>query len=231
MNSPRLQTWLTDTEPSALFVNGNHDASARISPVSYVCSKLIDSIGRWLEDNHSVHPSIIGQAFFCGQHIDPKDPASGPASMMRNLISQLITNYRAFSLDTLQELLEMDSFHMRELCDAFSSLIRQLPRRCIVLCIIDGITFYEDSPADSEAAAEAIRSLLEIMEGCKSHGCRFKFLATSPGISRVFHRDFEEDEILYLSQKVDPHGGLTPAKWEASGGMYMAEMSENSSSS
>ena len=227
MESQRLHTWLTSTEPSALFVNGNHDASARNSPVSYVCSKLIDSICPCAEGTRFMHPSILGQAFFCGQHLDFEDPASGLAGMMRNLISQLVMNYRAFSLTTLRQLLEIDSFEMQGLCLVFSSLIKQLPRRYMVLCIIDGITFYEDSPTESEAAVEAIRSLLDIMESCKSKGCRFKLLATSPGTSRVVYQEFEEDEILWLPKKIDPRGGLTPAKWEASSGMYITECLKN----
>ena len=229
MESQKLHTWLTSTEPSALFVNGNHDASARNSPVSYVCSKLVDSVCPWAEGTYFMHSSILAQTFFCGQHIDFEDPASGPAGMMRNLISQLVINYRAFSLSTLQQLLEIDSFEMRELCTAFSNLIKQLPRRYMVLCIIDGITFYEDSPTESEAAVEAVRSLLEIMENCKSKGCKFKLLATSPGVSRLLYQEFEEDEILWLPKRINPLGGLTPAKWEASSGMHMAELLKNPS--
>ena len=229
MESQRLHNWLTSTEPSAIFVNGNHDASARNSPISYVCSKLIDSICPWADTN-SKTSSIIGLAFFCGQHLDFEDPARGPTGMMRNLILQLVMNYRAFSLTTLRQLLEIDSSEMQALCTAFSILIEQLPRRYMVLCVMDGITFYEDSPTESEVAVEAMKSLLETMESCRLKGCRFKLLATSPGISRELHQEFEEDEIIWLSKRIDPHGGLTPAKWEASGGMYMAECLNNPSS-
>ena len=228
MASQKLHTWLANTEPSALFINGNYDGSARISPVSYVCSKLMDSLFPGPASMHPRYPSILAQAFFCGQHVDTDNIATGPVEMMRNLVSQLVINYSAFSLPTMKRLVEMDSFDMAELCDVFSDLVRQLPKRYMVICVIDGITLYEDSPDQCDAATEALRSLLEIMENCKASGCVFKVLVTSPGGSRALYEEFEEDEIIWLERKIGPHGGLTPVNWEVSAGEHVQELLERS---
>ena len=224
--SPQLRTWLTTPQPSALFINGNHDASARQSPLSYVCGKLIDSMSSPVEG--SGHPWILACAFFCGQHMDLDDPASGPAGMMRSLLARLLLNYSVFKLTTIKRLLNIDPSEIGELCSAFADLIAQLPRRYVVFCIIDGLTLYEDSPSRCEAAMEATRTLLEVMESCKTNGCVFKLLVTCPGNSRTLYREFDEEEIIWMPKKVDPHGGLTEAKWSASAGVHLSDWLEDS---
>ena len=224
MESQRLHAWLISTQPSALFVNGNHDASARQSPISYVCAKLMDSICTRATGMRPRYPLILAQAFFCGQHIDLEDPESGLIGMMRSLLSQLIINYNSFDVSTMRQLMNINSFDIGELCVIFSNLIGKLPRRYPVLCIIDGITLYEDLSNQCEAAIQATKTLLEVMEGCKSRGCIFKLLMTSPGTSRILYREFEEEEIIWMPKKVSSHGGLTPAKWGASAGVRVKEL-------
>ena len=226
MASPQLHTWLTTPQPSALFINGNHDASARQSPLSYICSKLIDSMSSSV--GGSRHPSILACAFFCGQHMDLDDPASGPAGMMRSLLAQLLLSHSAFKLTTIKRLLNIDPSEVGELCNAFADLIEQLPRRYVVFCIIDGMTLYEDSPSRCEATAEATRILLEVMESCNTKGCMFKLLVTCPGSSRTLYQEFDEEEIIWMPKKVDPHGGLTEAKWSASAGVHLSDWLEDS---
>lgn len=221
MQSEELQTWLTSAEPSTLFINGNYDASAQQSPMSYVCSKLMDSICPSPEGMRPRYSSILAQAFFCGQHADAEDQAMGPVSMMKSLISQLVISYSAFDISTLKWLLEIDPFDVGELCIGFSDLIRQLPRRYLVFCVIDGITLYEDSPDQYEAATGIVKGLLETMESCKDKGCLFKLLLTSPGTSRVLHREFEDEETIWMPSKVESYSGLTPAKWEASAEVHV----------
>ena len=221
MESEKLHTWLTTTSPSALFVNGNHDAAARQSPLTYVCTKLIDTICSRAAGTSARHSSILAQVFFCGQHLDIEDTAFGPAGMMRNLIMQLVINYGAFDLLTIRRLLDLDPFNIEELCDAFGGLVKQLPRRYLALCIIDGISFYEDSPIQCEAAIEAVQSLLETMESCRHAGCMLKLLITCPGTSRALFREFGDEETIWLPKNVNSHGGLTPAKWEASAQVHV----------
>ena len=221
MGSSQFHNWLTNAQPSALFINGNHDASARQSPLSYICSKLIDSIFSCV--GRSMYPSILAFAFFCGQHMDADDPAAGLAGMMRNLLAQLLLSHSAFKLTTIKRLLDIDPSEAEELCTTFADLIEQLPRRYLVFCIIDGMTLYEDSPTRCEAAAGATRILLEAMESCKTKGCIFKLLVTCPGNSRALYREFNDEETIWMPKKVDPQGGLTEAKWSAYTDIYLSD--------
>ena len=219
MESHRLHTWLTDTQASALFVNGNHDPSARQSPISYVCSKLMESLCNHTADLHPKCSSLLAQGFFCGQQIN-LDPAGGPSGMMRSLLSQLIINYSGSDMLNIRQLFSIDLFDMVELCKLFSKLIGSLPRRSMVLCVIDGITLYEGSPKQCKAAVEATKSLLEIMESCKKTGCIFKLLMTSPGNSRAVCQEFDDEEVIWMPKKVNPRGGLRSARWGAGAKMY-----------
>lgn len=160
--------------------------------------------------------------------MDPSDAAAGPAGMIRNLLSQLVLSYSAFELTTMKQLLDTDPDEVGELCTIFADLIEELPRRYLVLCIIDGMTLYEDSPAQCEAGAKATRMLLEVMERSKDHGCIFKLLVTCPGSSRALYREFDEEEIIWMPKKVDPQGGLTEVKWGASAGAHLSDWIEES---
>ena len=219
MESQRLHTWLTSTQSSALFVNGNHDASVRQSPISYVCTKLMDSVYIWAPDVHPRYPSIFAQAFFCGHYKYLEDVETGPIGMIRSLVSQLIVNCRlcsATDVFLIGQLININSLDMCELLSVFSELIAKLPRNFLVLCIIDGVTLYEDSPTQCELAIQATKSLLDVMEVCKTKGCMFKLLMTSHGTSRALYQEFEEEEIIWMPTKINAHGGLTSRKWAAS---------------
>ena len=160
--------------------------------------------------------------------MEPDDSAAGPAGMIRNLLAQLVLGHSAFQLTTIKRLLDVDPSEVGELCTIFADLIEQLPRRYLVFCIIDGMTLYEDSPTRCEAAAEAMRVLLEVMERCKTKGCMFKILVTCPGTSRALYREFVEEEIIWMPRKVDPQGGLTEVKWSASAGVHLSDWLEDS---
>lgn len=158
--------------------------------------------------------------------MDPNDPAAGPAGMIRNLLAQLVLNYRAFHLTTLKRLLDIDPSNIRELCIVFADLIKQLPQRFLIYCIIDGLTLYEDSPTRCEDGAEALQILLNAMETCKTKGCIFKILVTCPGNSRALYRNFDEEEIIWMPEKVESYGGLTEVKWGASAGVHLDDWLE-----
>ena len=189
------------------------------TPPVHTPSKLMESLCNHTADLHPKCSSPLAQAFFCRQQID-LDPATGPSGMMRSLLSQLIINYSGSDMSYIRQSFSIDSFDMVELCRLFSNLIRSLPRRSIVLCVIDGITLYEDSSNQCKAAVEATKSPLEIMESCKKTGCIFKLLMTSPGNSRAVYQEFDDEEIIWMPKKVNRRGGLTSAKWGAGAKVY-----------
>ena len=112
--------------------------------------------------------------------------------------------------------MKINSLDMCELLSIFSKLIAKLPQNFLVLCIIDRITLYEDSSTQCEMAIQATKTLLDVMEVCKTERCMFKLLMTSSGTSRALHQEFEEEEIFWMPMKIYAHGGLTSTKWAAS---------------
>lgn len=160
--------------------------------------------------------------------MDLDDPANGPAGMIRHILAQLVLSHSAFDMTSIKQLLAIEPSQVGELCDVFADLIEQLPRRYLVLCILDGITLYEKSPNRCEAGVEAMRILLEVVDSCKRKGCLFKLLVTCPGSSRALYRQFDEEEIIWMPKKIEPHGGLTEGNWDASAGILVKDWLEDS---
>lgn len=127
IESHQLHTWLASRKSSALFVNGNHDASAQQSPLTYVCARLVDTIYRSTAGRYSRYSLVLKQTFFCGLHLKMDEPVAGPIGMMRSLVLQLIKGYNACSMPMVGRQLDINSFNFDDLCHTFTVLIRQLP--------------------------------------------------------------------------------------------------------
>ena len=218
MQSPKLHAWIKATSSSALFANGNYDPSVRQSPLSFVCAKLVDSIYPATEGAQQKANGIIAHAFFCGQHLSSKDPASGVAGMMRSLLAQLLVAYSGFELAVVSPLRHIGSDDVESMCEIFATLILQIPENTMVFCIIDAMTFHEDSSARSKEAQKVVQMLLDVVVACGEGSCIFKVLLTSPGNSRALYRGFSKEDVIWMPKKVTAQGGFTSMKWSASAG-------------
>ena len=221
MQAPQLHAWITSTTSSALLVNGNHDASARESPLSFVCAKLVDSIHPTAKDGQTQPVGIMAYAFFCGHHLNSKDPDSGIPGMLRSLITQFLLGYADFDLATVRRLRQVDPDNVKSLCEAFAMLVAHVPENTMVFCIIDAITFHEDSPARCKEAQKVVQMLLDTVDACGEGSCIFKILLTSPGNSRALYRDFAKGDVIWMARNVPSQGGFTSMKWTASAGRDM----------
>lgn len=111
------------------------------------------------------------------------------------------------------------------LCDVFDILIAQLPAYIVVFCIIDSISFYEDSSAVCEEARVAVQALADVVERTREvGGCAFKLLVMSPWNSHVLYKDMldQEEDVVWMPAKVPAQGGFTAMKWNASVGSNLA---------
>lgn len=225
MRSHKLQTWITATESSAVFINANHKGSTRQQPTSFICAKLVDSIMPSPGNNAQLESQMtLPLAFFCGEHLQKDDPDSGPAGMMRNILAQLLLAYRDFDLCTIQRMQNLDYDDVNDLCDVFDILIMQLPQYIVVFCIIDAISFFEDNATVCEEASIVVQTLVDVVERTKENGCAFKLLLMSPWNSRMLHKDMldQEGDVLWMPGKVPAQGGFTGMKWSASIGSNLA---------
>lgn len=118
----------------------------------------------------------------------------------------------------------LDYSSVSDLCDIFDLLIAQLPPYIVVFCIIDSISFYEDSAAVCEEASTVIQTLVDVVERTKEDGCAFKLLLMSPWNSRVLYKDMldQDADVVWMPAKVPAQGGFTSMKWSASVGSNLA---------
>ena len=214
MRSHKLQKWITSTDSSALFINANHKGSARQQPTTFISAKLVDSMT--LSSSSAVpEPQVtLVLAFFCGEHLQKDDPDSGPAGMMRNLLAQLLLAYRDFDLRTIRRMQDLNYDDVNDLCDMFDLLITQLPPYILVFCILDAISFYEDSATVCEEASIIVRALVDV--GGQTR-CTFKLLLMSSWNSRILHKNMpDQQDVIWMPAKVPAQGGFTAMKWNAS---------------
>ena len=225
MRSHQLQTWITTTESSALFINANHRGSTRQQPTSFICAKLVDSIipspGNEAQPESQM---TLPLAFFCSEHLQKDDPDNGPAGMMRNILAQLLLAYRDFDLRTIQRMQDHNLDDVNNLCDIFGILIMQIPQYIVIFCIIDAISFFEDSSTVCEEASIVLQTLVAIVKRTKESGCAFKLLLIIPGNSRVLYKDMldQQGDVVWMPTKVPAQGGFTGMKWSASVGSDLA---------
>ncbi|KAF2705208.1 hypothetical protein K504DRAFT_515057 [Pleomassaria siparia CBS 279.74] len=216
----KFQSWLVDLNPSVLFLNGNHVSMSPIrqTPTSFVCAKLAYSIrtgrDKLGESSSTVHFSTMVLSFFCAEHLDQKDPLYGAVSIMQSLIAQLLVNYKAFDIAVIQRLKKAYHEDLDVLCAKFKDLIRHLPNKMIVFCVVDAITMHEESELRRKDVAFVLQTLVNGTTGKEGRQCLFKLLITSPRISRSYSRQVRDEErVVTMPNKVPSQGGFTAAKW------------------
>lgn len=216
MQSPKLQSWITETTSSALFLNFNAPRNQRST--SFIAAKLIDSIqASAVRDQYDIS-SVLVLSFFCGSHSRPNDFDFGVGGMMRSLISQLLLVYPGFGLHVVRQIQAADLISIADLCRIFNLLIGQLPQHRVVFCILDGVTVFEESKSQREESEIMMTELMEVVSWTTEYGCCFKLLLTSSGNSRVLYKyliDPEKDSV-WLPTRVPSQGGFTRGKWEGS---------------
>ena len=215
MRSHKLQEWITSTDSSALFINANHKGSTRQQPTSFISAKLVDTMTPSSSSAALPEPHMtLPLAFFCGEHLQKDDPDSVPAGMMRSLLAQLLLAYRDFDLRTIQRMQNLNYDDVNDLCDIFDLLITQLPPYILVFCILDAISFYEDSATVCEEARIIVRALVDATE---QTACTFKLLLMSSWNSRILYKDMlDKQNVVWMPAKVPAQGGFTAMKWNAS---------------
>ena len=218
MRSHKLQNWITSTISSSLFINANHKGSSQQQPTSFISAKLIDSLTPPPSTN-STPRLTLPLAYFIGEHLEPSDPDTGPSGLMRNLLAQLLLSYQSFDLRTIQRMQNtLDYSSVNDLCDIFDLLIAQLPSYIVVFCVIDAVSFWEDSATVCEEASIVVQTLVDIVERMREDECAFKLLLMSSWNSRVLYRDMvdQEGDVVWMPAKVPAQGGFTGMKWSAS---------------
>jgi len=161
-----------------LLVHANSRRHDPISPASVACAMLVHIFSNITSDKAA---PFITLYWFCGSHI--RSPSDGSLSLMRSLICQLLVA-GPFEYG-FEQPKEFDGRALGHLLDIFTELLRQLPKRTAVVCIIDSISYYEDSHL-REDTTKSIRRLVKLS---RAETPRFKLLITSPTRTSHIHRE------------------------------------------
>ncbi|RAH41703.1 uncharacterized protein BO95DRAFT_517750 [Aspergillus brunneoviolaceus CBS 621.78] len=177
ISDPKVFGWFKSRHSRALVVHGNC-ALQRISPLSFFCALLIESL-------RSLGPIVVLH-HFCGLHppSDHRDVGSAGSivtAAFRGAVSNLTPVF---------------------LVSVLRKLIKALPRRQPVFLILDGINYYETR----EFGWETKRLVKKLVKLLGAGGALYKLLITST--TRVLDIDeyFENDEKLYVPVEPTPRG-------------------------
>jgi hypothetical protein len=159
-----FQDWIKDTsQSSAILVHGNLEPSTfgNITPLSYLCAQIVKEF--------SSKNGVLVLSYFCGFHNRPRDKNANAASILCQIIGQLLSHPIAGLNDALDSIdrhciKKIKQRDVDTLCQVFKDLIRQLQsREVVVFCLIDSISFYEIK-ARQEDTQTVLTALTDIVE-------------------------------------------------------------------
>ncbi|SCV58370.1 uncharacterized protein FFB14_15607 [Fusarium fujikuroi] len=204
VHTAKLKEWLVSPRSSQLLVHGNYDSRRRVSGLTLLCASLADSLG-----SNSLR--CIHLVFYCGLHDNcVVDEHTGGRAIIQSFICQLLCQYD-FSTsisagDVRPDLLYLGDIH--ELCCLFERLVFQLPRSTLLVCLIDGIVYYEREEF-KESMADVLVTILRISDQQKTNAT-VKVLVTSPTRTILVRRPFPHEFILSMESRA--RSVMTPSK-------------------
>lgn len=163
-----------------LLINGNHDATQFLSPLSFVCSKITDLV--------SVSKQVISLSYVCGRHADERrEPRANATGLVADLLGQLLTQVdRKFRSQDRGPTLSLTKSQyraaqredMRGMFDIFESTICGLAKGSIVFCLIDGLSTYENRDRRDDTI-DLMRRISRLVKRTRHVG--FRCIVTYPG--------------------------------------------------
>ena len=194
----RVSSWFRSAQSRTLLVNGNHNLD-RISPVSFFCAMLVQSL-KPIE-------CIMVLYHFCGLYTQEDDPVGGlPGScgLLRSLLTQLIEQWKFGELKCLdQEDVEKlknasPNLSLRDQRHLFRRLVTALPPAKPLFVIIDNINYYETV----EFYRKTKKVIRRLLSDCKIKSM-VKIIVTSATRATEVSEYFEHGERLDMPADID----------------------------
>lgn len=181
MKSHQFRDWIVSPISQKLLIHGNYPGTWPISGLSVLCSMLYKALQASTE--------FIPLIFFCGRHLDERDAVAGGRGLIKSLISQTLSQY-PFDTTMLNSYMIRDALdgNFHALCVLFQSLADQLPKERTMVCIIDGIKYYERDVYEQEMG-EAIVQILNLVHNPNMPSI-MKVLVTSPLETKIVRNAF-----------------------------------------
>lgn len=215
IRTQQIREWLTAPTSAQLLVHGNYDRGAYISGLTIFCMSLTTTLA---ERNSRFVPLT----FFCGLHAEQMDDTyAGGRAIIQSFIAQLLQQFE-FGNPHVPNL-QMNEGKIRtgdigELCRLFEALVRALPNFMVLLCLIDGILYYERDEFQEDMAV--VLSAILKLSADDSVAVSVKVLITSPTKTTEVRRPFPDDLILSMD-------GMAPAGLIASSSRLGRELQES----
>lgn len=200
-----FRQWMGSLRPAKLLIHGHFRRSKTVSPLSQLTATLTEAAR---EDQQR----FVTLVFFCSCHLDrDEDNFSGGRAIIRALISQLLQQQPRINILPPPWELNPDRVRqgdLQQLCQLLNLLVHCLPGEVTLLCLIDGMVYYERD----EFIDEMHYVLTEIVRlvGDPTVQANVKLLITSPWRTDMAQQFFQEDrEILHMDGM--PSVELTPS--------------------
>ncbi|KAF9691342.1 hypothetical protein EKO04_010564 [Ascochyta lentis] len=187
----RFKSWLVTPRSSLFLILGECESVGGVTALTLFCATLLQAL-------REKKGTFLSLAFFCDRHRED-DPYAGGIALVRSFIAQLLSQH-PFNTVNVHHNVDLERVRKHkgtELCNLLSWLVRQLPDNVTLLCVIDGLGYYERSMMVEEAF-NAVACISRMMH---EPGLRatVKVLTTSPVPVRTMRQFFPEESILNLS--------------------------------
>ena len=128
--------WFDHTGSRHLVLCADAETAVPVSVFSGVCADTIKRVRSSSQDYRVI-------MYFCGLH--QNQDASGPYVLMQNLVAQLLDEEEAtVSFQTPSGLEGLGPFDLPRLVRLFTQLVKSLPKRTRLFCIIDDIAWFQN---------------------------------------------------------------------------------------
>lgn len=184
VENPTFKAFMIEAaSSSALLINGNEDPSSAegASPFSLVAARL----AQISEQNETTQGLTL--RYFCAEHnpygrdLQNSSPAvTMMASLTGQLVSHMLSRSVAVDLSFLrsENWVVLERLDLKMMCTVFFELVKQLPSKTILLCILDEVALYEIG-VPKHNTDTIIRRLVRLVEA--SDEIVFKLLVTCRG--------------------------------------------------
>ena len=195
----QFQEWLTSPDSTQLLVHGNYEGRRLMSGLSLFCTSFVRALTERA-------PRFIHLVFFCGMHEDPDaDKHAGPLAIIQSFICQLLCQFdfglTAIPVSTVSEVL-VRAGNLEALCAVFQALVHRLPRSVVLVCVIDGVVYYE-RPWFCQDLGVVLVAILRISAEQNTQAA-VKVLVTSPTKTTDVRQPFSDDMILSMDAMARP---------------------------
>ena len=217
-SSPKLRGWLTGLRSRALLINGNSNANEIISPTTFLAGKLLETLQRM--------EHVISIYYFCSLHTSTtREPKANGIGMLRCLLVQLLEARKTWDLSFLDrdDLDDFDVDDVEALSKLFHNLVKRLPEKTILFCVIDAVNFYERDDKRDDFLVVMDQLVWEIEQSRK---ITIKLLITCPSRS-MFVKNYIEDEedVELVPERIDGDGqGWSNFTWHRTMGREVKEL-------